>query len=255
MLSNCSGLEIESILAKRRDPKENMLFVLFDPTFFYMKKKLVKSLLYFIQNTVIYVDKINNINNLPFKVEDVKATNIIYIRLPKENIYTLSSNFAEKYLWSIIREFILLLVDLHANHIMMSYSTDSELSKKICLPTIQSILETKNISTHISEKRNTITHSFDLVNNGVNEITNSTFLSSKSFYYLKFRYDWIHLLVKRLDFNIVKDSYCLRNIYPDIFSRNLQNILNTTGIKNYYQFDRIKNDTIFCKIHYNTKRN
>ena len=258
--TDVSSKSLSSILTKNKknDFLEYLIILLDDnykSSFMFnsIYDNLLKQNKYFNDNLTI-INKKDITKSNKYLIDGMANTQELYIKLPKENLYVLSSQFHNRYLNSKINELISIFSVLKAKRIKVSIQSEKENNFKLNINAGVNV-NGVNIKAGAENSKNTnknLQSDWDLEffqnsngsnsgngNNGGNtKININEFADDKRFYYLPKESEWIDAIRNRVSQNVCSDKFTYS--YTD-----------TNDIK-YKAFTNLKLFTIKCE--YNNKQ-
>ena len=221
---------LDVICRKSHNSKLRFLILLHDSDF---KKWCLstKDLLWYSRNTFpgeLTIENFEEVNDLPFNIEEPVMPRQLYIMLPKERIYVPSDQFTGRYIRSKMQELIRIFVTLQAKSIKYVRYDTNEDHYNFAMG-VQSEIPNVNISDgiHYQSAQNKKTGvEYELKLNPSNEPLDVNQFSDCSFYYLKRNPAWKDLILRRIDNGVVFDKYTYwnkeRELLKSGFAKNMQ---------------------------------
>lgn len=263
--------EIIYWLCENKEQFENFNFlILLSDDYFKKKLKIFPSRKNYIQKLKLpgklliekYSDLKYNINKYSFESNPIP--NQIYIKLQKEQVYVLYSEYEYKLLESQFNEFYDIIAVLGAKYIKMSkliknnHGTNIDVGTEIGLSTVCKSAQIKN-KVSLKDERDTsllLTQEMHFNNDNDPELSK---LINNNYYYLPNQIDLQNLIIRRIENNQVKDKYTFIYSEKNLISRKILTKLNKLNIGNSLSFDytstRLSNFQIEYIIEFNNIKN
>lgn len=231
-ITNNECLEFLILLTENHYKKRLMIL---PPTKYYIKNKSYK----FPGNVkIMKYSKLNNINNsYSYKFDSNPIPNQIYVKLPKENIYVLYSEYEQKLIESKLREFHDILTLLGAKQIKTLNKSDNISEKqiynnhKIELNSMSSITAGFSFNKY-NENSISLLQLMNFNNNDDPKIDN---IISNNYFYLKNQHDWQNLIIRRIENNQEDDKYIYIHKKRNLLDLNFITKLNKLNIEIGYK--------------------
>lgn len=196
--------------------------------------------------------KFNEINKHQYiLIKDIVVPRLMYIKLPKENIYVKSNEWEYEYLKSQLQELIYIFGSLGAKKLTYNLSNNNIENKNIGVSLLTSnlpienkikienkILNEKHFNGHIKYAKSIIKPSFELLK------------QDKSLYYVYNKYDWKQIIQRRLKNYVLNDEFTYKFISELNFDFELKNMLKNIGISFNYNSSSIFNFSINFNVEY-----
>jgi hypothetical protein len=194
--------------------------------------------------------KNNNIKN--YFIEGNVMLKKIYIKLPKENIYVDSNNFQEKYFNSKINELISIFSIMNVKKIELSFNSENTDDFKL---NISSSIHTNidieaGVNNDINKHNNLIKKWKITFNNNKNQINIKDFTDKNKFYYLPKEAEWIEIIRKRVNRNMLTDNYVYSYSDTNNFNLKLFSNLKLLNIDLTYNNNKYNNIKIEYDVEY-----
>lgn len=267
--NNSKIREIIYYLCENKQPFENYKFlILLSDDYFTRKIKILPTRKYYIKKIPfpgkLQIEKYSELTT-KYSFESNPVPNQLYIKLQKEQIYVLYSEYEYKLLESQFNEFYDILTLIGAKYIKMSKiiknneNTDSNFSTEIGLNTV---CENAKISNKISMKNEKdtallLTQEMSFNNDKDPELNK---IIDNNYYYLPNQIDLQSLIIRRIENNQTNDKYTYIHTENNLINRKILtklskfNIGNSLSFNFDYSFKQVSNFQIEYTIEfYNIK--
>jgi hypothetical protein len=204
--------------------------------------------------TMKEMEKYNSLPTNPYLIEGFPTTHILYIKLPKEQLYVDSSHFHERYLNSKINELISIFSSLQAKKITVSIETQSqnELSLSLGLGLNVNGVSVKAGGENKEENSKSMKRSWhiDFFDKKDKKININDFADEAKFYYLPKETEWIYAIRKRITEGASVDKFTYTYSNTNNLKRQLFASLQLLEINCDYKKHNFENLKINYAIDY-----
>lgn len=257
--NNSKIRQIIHYLCENKQPFENYKFlILLSDDYFSRKIKILPTRKYYIKKIPfpgkLQIEKYSEMkyNTTKYSFESNPVPNQLYIKLQKEQIYVLYSEYEYKLLESQFNEFYDILTLIGAKYIKMSKiiknleSSNSNFSTEIGLNTV---CENAKISNKVSMKNEKdtallLTQEMSFNNDKDPELNK---IIDNNYYYLPNQMDLQSLIIRRIENNQTNDKYTYIHTENNLINRKILtklsklNIGNSLSINFDYSFKQVSN--------------
>lgn len=221
-------IHLDTICKKYRSTKLRFLILL--PESDYNKWFFsYKDLLYYRRHHFpgkLIIEKYEEIDELPYNIEEPVMPRQVYIMLPKERIYIPSNQFTHRYIRSKMRELVQIFVALRAKNISYTHYDSSE--ERQSFGTDINLAITSTAPSPFDGRNSFHNEHSDIHQKGTqyeirlqptdSTIDISVFEDTKRFYYLRREPSWRDMILRRIDGGVVYDKYTYWNKEIEIFN-------------------------------------
>lgn len=198
----------------------------------------------------------NNTNNISsqYVIDGNITPRLVYIKLPKENIYVSADTFQDKYLDSKINELISIFTNLHAETINISINHENASSLKLSIGAgvnINGVKANGNASkTNDANKQTSTTRTLTFQEPSNDTIIDTNiFTDFKKFHYLPKDEGWIEIIRQRVYKKAKENTYVYNYVDKKCCSMELSAQLQLLNINFEYNSSKYEN----LKIEYDVK--
>lgn len=244
-VNNSKIRQILNDITINKEPFDTNNFLILLSNNYYSKKfGIFPSKKYYIKNKYfpgkIIIDKYTNFNDYSF--EFTPTPNQIYIKLPKEQIYVLYSEYEHKLLDSKFNELFDVLTVIGAKYIKVNKIIQSSLSNGVALGTELGLNNCSNakISNKLSilnEKDSSLLITQEMHFNNEIEIDLND-IQKNNYFYLPHLIDLKNLIARRIEKNLISDKYTYIHSNYNLLSQKAMLKLNKLNIGLNASFDR-----------------
>jgi len=214
------------------------------------KNKLQKQKAKFPGNLII--EKYSNLENLDYKIENNAIPRMLYIMLPKEEIFIDAENFTSRYIDSKLDELKNIFMFLNAKSVKITRNIESSVNNSIS-NTIKIPINNLNINSSIEYQKK---------EENINKVTNNMVFSEKdnyiklkelyndNYYFLSKQYDWHNIIIRRIDGNLLSDEYVYINKETQLFKFKFIESIAKLDLSISYDWEKYQNLKIKYEIEY-----